>query len=800
MLDVDGLPLLGAEELSPSNPSLTPAEPHPSPRAAANGSSCASRLAATPLGRAWGAVRSSFASQRAGATPHWLRTYPWLPLTGQLREDATTGVTVGVMLIPQGMAYATLAGLPPIYGLYSSLAPLLAYGLLGTSPHLHFGPFGLVSVLVADGLGGAGYDAAACSAAAAAAEGVGMSAPGAAAAEVAADAACAEFEHAAVTMSLLVGLCHLAMAALRLDVLAEVLADSVMTGFTSAAAILIAASQAGKLAGIHVAHGLPFLELLFGEGGLLAKLGELNVATLLVSAASFALLALLGRLNARKMRAAPQSIPIPAQLVLVALSILTSRVLELEREWSVEVLGDVPAGLPVPRAPSLKHAMKLLRPSLIVALISFIINTSIVKVFSSRFEYSVSLQSELIATGLANAVGAFFSAFPASGSLSRGAVIANVGADRVSMMHNLICAAVIGATLLFLTDLLAALPKAGLAVIIITSISKMVNLPEAARLLRARHFGDFGLCVAAFSLTLVFGVQDGIILSVLLSLLLLLRSTARPHAYCLGLLPGTDLFVDAERYPGAAAVPGLMVFRFGASLHFANKDYFAASLLASEERHNEALRAENMAVPHGSGTAAAAAAAATAAATSGRGRGELTVRRVHAMVLDCSSIHDIDSSATKMLERMTKTLWERTSAPVSLMLSSLTVDVREQVTRDGALMSQLKLFARRDALDVLGMPDHGVLRTQTVIGHNNLFVTLAEAVAFARRVIHRNVQRSERAPEGGAGESPEVDEPQSRGYVGGAAALHVDEGPNMSGRATTKRLRPRAKNKRRGGS
>jgi hypothetical protein len=169
-------------------------------------------------------------------------------------------------------------------------------------------------------------------------------------------------------------------------------------------------------------------------------------------------------------------------------------------------------------------------------------------------------------------------------------------------------------------------------------------------------------------------------------------------------------------------------------------------------------------------------------------------------VLDCSSIHDIDSSATKMLERMTKTLWERTSAPVSLMLSSLTVDVREQVTRDGALMSQLKLFARRDALDVLGMPDHGVLRTQTVIGHNNLFVTLAEAVAFARRVIHRNVQRSERAPEGGAGESPEVDEPQSRGYVGGAAALHVDEGPNMSGRATTKRLRPRAKNKRRGGS
>ena len=167
MSEVTELPLL-TEELSPSNPSLTPAEPQQQ-----HGSGEAPARSA--LGRGLDAVRAqvraSFSSLPSSAsstarrrTKHWLRLYPWLPLTGQLREDATTGLTVGVMLIPQSMAYATLAGLPPIYGLYSSLAPLLAYGLLGTSPHLHFGPFGLVSVLVADGLSGAGYDAAACGA------------------------------------------------------------------------------------------------------------------------------------------------------------------------------------------------------------------------------------------------------------------------------------------------------------------------------------------------------------------------------------------------------------------------------------------------------------------------------------------------------------------------------------------------------------------------------------------------------------------------------------------------------------
>jgi sulfate permease, SulP family len=613
----------------------------------------------------------------------------WLPLydpSTQLRDDLVCGLTLGVMLIPQGMAYATLAGLSEVSGLYASMMPMVVYGFMGTSKHMSFGPFALISILVSQGLSGAGFDDGACSTKPLTQTCLGVSCA----------VACYEYEQAASLMSIMAGVVHVLLCALRLDVLATVLADPVMTGFTTAAAFIIGTSQVSKFVGFKIERSLSFMEHWFSKEGLLPRLGETHWLTLVVAVTGLVLLIVLQNLNRKYCK--PPRVPIPTQLVAVVLGIVAVLVFKLD-EHGVAVVGHIDGGLPRPTLPPLGNFSVLLGPSIVVAFISFIINTSIAKLFSQKFEYPVSLKSELLATGVANVVGGFFHCYPSSGSLSRGAVIASVGAARVSLLHNVISASVIALTLVALTSLFTKLPTAILAGIIIMAIIKLVNFGEARRLYRTGHYSDCAMYWVAFWFTLLLGVQNGILLAIGCSLLGLLYFTSRPHCYTLGVLPGTNLWVDVARYPDAAPLAGVLAFRFGASLHFANKDFFAEKLLRAEADANDALALDRFGRSDSdAATRAVSAAEFAAAADAAEKAGEAAApppapaaevpTRVSCIVVDCSSMHDVDSSAMKMLTQASKAF--ALSGGVALYLASLTDAVKAQMLRDDDLMKQLR--------------------------------------------------------------------------------------------------------------
>ena len=293
----------------------------------------------------------------------------------------------------------------------------------------------------------------------------------------------------------------------------------------------------------------------------------------------------------------------------------------------------------------------------------------------------------------------FFHCYPSSGSLSRGAVIASVGAARVSLLHNIISASVIALTLVALTSLFTKLPTAILAGIIIMAIIKLVNFGEARRLYRTGHYSDCAMYWVAFWFTLLLGVQNGILLAIGCSLLGLLYFTSRPHCYTLGVLPGTNLWVDVARYPDAAPLAGVLAFRFGASLHFANKDFFSEKLLRAEADANDALALDRFGRSDSdAATRAASAAEFAAAADAAQKAGEApppapapaaeVPTRVSCIVIDCSSMHDVDSSAMKMLTQASKAF--AVSGGVALYLVSLTDAVKAQMLRDDDLMKQLR--------------------------------------------------------------------------------------------------------------
>jgi len=335
-------------------------------------------------GKSRGGGRASRASAPATGCMETLRTLipslRWLPLydpSTQLRDDLVCGLTLGVMLIPQGMAYATLAGLSEVSGLYASMVPMVVYGFLGTSKHMSFGPFALISILVSQGLAGAGFDDGACSTKPLTkANGTPTMCP-VTGVGVTCAIACAEYEQAASLMSIMAGVVHVLLCALRLDVLATVLADPVMTGFTTAAAFIIGTSQMSKFVGFKIERSLSFMEKWFSKEGLLPRLGDTHWLTLVVAVAGLVLLIVLQNLNRKYCK--PPRVPIPTQLVAVVLGIVAVLVFKLD-EHGVEVIGHIDGGLPRPTLPPLGNFSVLLGPAIVVAFISFIINTSIAKV------------------------------------------------------------------------------------------------------------------------------------------------------------------------------------------------------------------------------------------------------------------------------------------------------------------------------------------------------------------------------------------------------------------------------------
>lgn len=455
----------------------------------------------------------------------WIRNYKKSWLNG----DLSAGLTVGVMLIPQGMAYSMLAGLPPIYGLYAVTIPLIIYAFLGTSRQLAVGPVAMVSLLIASGVGQL------------------------------AEAGTETYIAYAIALALLVGMIQFSMGVFRLGFLVNFLSHPVVAGFTSAAAIIIGVSQFKHIFGVK-ASGEKFLDIV---SQLYGQIANTNWITLAIGVAAVVILILIKKYSKK----------IPGPLVVVLIGILLVYFGGLS-EAGVKVVGDIPSGLPsfIPPLFDLAVFQKLLPVALTISFVGFMESIAVAKAIQAKHkDYKLSANQELIALGASNIGGAFFQSFPVTGGFSRTAVNDQAGAK--SGLASLISAALIILTLLFLTSYFYYLPNAVLAAIIIVAVYGLIDYKEAIHLWHTDRT-DFILFMSVFTGTLILGIEEGILLGVVLSLSVLIYRVSYPHYAQLGKVGQHGEFRNIKRFPEAVTDSEVMIIRFDAPIFFANLNYF----------------------------------------------------------------------------------------------------------------------------------------------------------------------------------------------------------------------------------
>lgn len=492
----------------------------------------------------------------------WENLFPpfvWLKMYQKetFRSDLTAGITTAVMLIPQGMAYALLAGLDPIIGLYASALPLVIYTLLGTSRQLSVGPIAMASLLMAAGIQ-----------------------------QIALITPLSESDKLAyaIIITLLVGLIQLGMGVLRLGGVVNLLSHPVVTGFTAAAALVIGSSQLQHIVGFKIPGGLaPHDQLLY----LMGHLSDIHMSTLMVGISSMFGLVMIKRLS-------PQA---PSAIIVVLVGIVSSYALDFAA-LGVPVLGEIPSGLPslqVPQQVNLQTIELLFPTSFAVALVAFMESISAAKVYARQNRYQISPTQELVSLGIANVGSAFTSGCVVGGALSRTAVNAQAGAK--TPLANMVTATVIGLTLAFLTEPFAFLPKPILAAIIMVAVVSLIDIEEVKHLWQIKR-DDLVICVLTFMATLFIGVSAGIVIGVLASLLWLVYTSTRPYVATLGRLPGTTSYRSIEHFPKAETFDRILITRMDAQFFFGNvshlKDSISDQLANTEEAAALVIDASSM--------------------------------------------------------------------------------------------------------------------------------------------------------------------------------------------------------------
>ncbi|MDB2329849.1 SulP family inorganic anion transporter [Candidatus Arcticimaribacter forsetii] len=466
----------------------------------------------------------------------------WLPKYRKemLFGDAISGITAGILAITQGMAYAMIAGLPPVFGLYAAMTPQIIYVLLGTSRQLSIGPVAMDSLIVAAGISAIGI--------------VGIE----------------EYILAAVFLAFFVGIIQVILGVLKLGFLANFLSKPVLNGFTSAAALIIGLSQLKHMLRVDMQQTNK-IHILFQE--VILNFSETHFLSLGLGLVGIILIKVFQKINKK----------IPAILIVVSLGTIVMYFTQWHLQ-GIKIVGEIPVGLPKIGMPKLDKQLiiDLFPVAITLAVVGFTEAISIAKAIEEKHtEYQVDPNQELIAVGSGNIIGSFVQSYPTTASFSRSAIQDQGGAK--SGIASLFSAALVLLTLLFLTPLFYYLPIPILAAIIMVSIFGLINIKYPIQLWKKNRDECLAFLIT-FIITMTVGIPQGIVIGILLSLLTMIFRTSKPHIAILGKIKNTEYYKNVNRFEEDITVDKrILIFRFDAQLFFGNQDYFKKELLKQVE-------------------------------------------------------------------------------------------------------------------------------------------------------------------------------------------------------------------------
>jgi SulP family sulfate permease len=522
----------------------------------------------------------------------WAATYD----RRDLRGDLVAGLTVSALLVPQGLAYALLAGLPPQVGLYASIMPVVVYAIFGTSRQLAVGPVAIVSLMTATALAPL-YE-----------QGTSTYLAGAA------------------MLALLVGAVHLVLRFGRLGFVVNFLSHSVLVGFTAASAIIIVASQVKHVLGVSIPRTESFIETL---RELVPAVSSTHLPTLIIGTGGVALFFVIKRFTSR----------IPGALVVLLTSIVAVRLFDLSAH-GVKTVGEIPNTLPGFSIPAFEGGDigSLTAAAIAITLVGFMESIAVAKVYARRHRYEIDANQELLGLGMANIASGLFGGFPVTGGFSRTAVSDAAGTR--TPLASIVAALLIVPTVLFLTPVFADLPQAALGATIIVAVVNLVDVKEMRHIARVKRTDLVGLGFA-FGATLIVGIEKGMLVAVVASMLVVFARMSNPHTATLGRIPGTTSYRNIDRYPDVEIDDGIRIIRIDAALSFVNANMVKRRCLAEATQVTEPPRV---------------------------------------LLLDCSGINDVDATGATILAEI---ITELDDTATTLHLCDVKGPVRDVLARAG---------------------------------------------------------------------------------------------------------------------
>ncbi|XP_044508242.1 sulfate transporter 4.1, chloroplastic-like isoform X2 [Mangifera indica] len=523
----------------------------------------------------------------------WIRTYKWREY---FQIDLMAGVTVGVMLVPQAMSYAKLAGLEPIYGLYSGFVPIFVYAIFGSSRQLAIGPVALVSLLVSNVLAGI------------------------------ADSSDELYTELAILLALMVGICECIMGLLRLGWLIRFISHAVISGFTTASAIVIALSQAKYFLGYSIVRSSKIVPLI---KSIIAGADKFSWPPFVMGSILLAILLIMKHLG--KTRKCFRFLRAAGPLTAV---VLGTTFVKIFHPSSISLVGEIPQGLPKFSVPKeFGYITSLIPTALLITGVAILESVGIAKALAAKNGYELDSNQELFGLGVANIVGSFFSVYPTTGSFSRSAVNHESGAK--TGLSGIITGIIMGCALLFLTSLFEYIPQ--------------VDYEEAIFLWGVDK-KDFLLWTITSVTTLFLGIEIGVLVGVGASLAFVIHESANPHIAILGRLPGTTVYRNIQQYPEAYTYHGIVIVRIDAPIYFANISYIKDRLREYELDVDKSIR-------HGP-----------------------EVERIYFVILELAPVTYIDSSAVQALKDLHQ---EYRTRDIQLAISNPNRDVLMTLSKSG---------------------------------------------------------------------------------------------------------------------